>query len=162
MLVNLSGIVVRTTLVSTTGVRPPIEQILADLPVGGDYGSILAYFVERFFPTWRFLNMNPDLACVAAFAFLMGDEAVPAVYVYLDSSLVPNSWYYIYRYILLGKVPVPPTTGPVAGSPGPMTLISSNHFFPPPDGYFQSPFSPVGNPLLSPVSGNEYLIPVLF
>jgi hypothetical protein len=108
------------------------------LPVGGDYGTVLAYFVDRGRPTYGFAGMAPDMAVVAVEVFVVAFVViVPVVYLFVDQSMTAESWYYVYRY-LYGAKPFspPPNTGPVSGSPGPLTLISSNTFGSPSNGYF--------------------------
>ena len=115
------------------------------LPIGGDYGTILTYFVNRHRPTYGFAGMPPGKAVVAVEVFLVEGfflkvEAVPQVYLFLDQSMVSESWYYVYRYLygtgFLAGTPAPPATGPVSGSPGPLVLISSNVAGPPNKGTF--------------------------
>ena len=57
--------------------------------MGGDYGTILAYFVRKGLPTYRFADLPPQMACVAvvfyAAAFVF---PIPFAYVYLDNSLL--------------------------------------------------------------------------
>lgn len=111
-----------------------------DLPIGGDYGTILAYFVNRGRPTYGFSGMPPSMALVGVEAFNVDFVAlVPVVYLFLDQSMVAESWYYVYRYLYgtaLDGASVPVNTGPVSGSPGPLTLISSNTTKTPSNGYF--------------------------
>jgi len=111
-----------------------------DLPIGGDYGTILAYFVSRGRPTYGFFGMPPSMAVVGVEAFNVDFVALaPVVYLFLDQSMVAESWYYVYRYLYgtaLDKFSPPSSTGPVSGSPGPLTLISSNAAKTPNNGYF--------------------------
>lgn len=110
------------------------------LPIGGDYGTVLTYFVNRGRPTYGFFGMPPSMAVVGVEAFTVALLVlVPVVYLFLDQSLAAESWYYIYRY-LYGSAPDArsprPNTGPVSGSPGPLVLISSNVMGMPNNGYF--------------------------
>jgi hypothetical protein len=124
--------------ISTIGPSSPVYG--PGLPIGGDYGSILAYFVNRGRPTYGFVGMAPSMAVAGVEAFNVDFVAlVPVVYLFLDQSLVAESWYYVYRYLYgtaLEKLSPPPGTGPVSGSPGPLTLISSNATKTPNNGYF--------------------------
>jgi hypothetical protein len=110
------------------------------LPIGGDYGTVLAYFVNRGRPTYSFFGMPPSMAVVGVEVFVVAFVAiVPVVYLFLDQSMVAESWYYVYRYLYgtaLDGISVPANTGPVGGSPGPLTLISSNVTGAPNHGYF--------------------------
>jgi hypothetical protein len=112
-----------------------------DLPVGGDYGTVLSYFVDRGRPTYGFSGMAPDLAVVAVEVFVVALVViVPVVYLFLDQSMTAESWYYAYRYLYgstkMSSYSLPMNAGPVSGSPGPLTLISTNTFGPPSNGYF--------------------------
>ena len=111
------------------------------LPIGGDYGTVLSYFVDRGRPTYGFAGMAPDLAVVAVEVFTVDFVVVvPSVYVFLDQSMTAESWYYVYRYLYgstkLSSYSLPMNAGPVSTSPGPLTLISTNAFGPPSNGYF--------------------------
>jgi len=130
--------------VSGTSVPSPIAGIPSPygpgLPIGGNYGAILTYFVNRGRPTYCFFGMPPSMAVVGVEAFMGGLLSVlPMVYLFLDQSMVAESWYYVYRYLLqpFGTTLSPPAnTGPVSGSPGPLTLISSNVMGLPNNGFF--------------------------
>ena len=126
--------------ISTIGPSSPPLVYGPDLPIGGDYGTILTYFVNRGRPTYGFFGMPPSMALVGVEAFNVDFVAlVPVVYLFLDQSLVAESWYYVYRYLYgtaLDGTSVPVNTGPVSGSPGPLTLISSNTTKTPSNGYF--------------------------
>jgi hypothetical protein len=122
----------------------PGPVIGPNLPLGGDYGAILAYFVERGRPTYGFADLPPNMAVVAVELFfyvpLAGVE--PAVYLFLDSSLVPQYWYYVYRYVSDNIVPPDASVGPVSGSPGSLVLISGNVYGPPNQGLFPGHLPP--------------------
>jgi hypothetical protein len=110
------------------------------LPIGGDYGTILAYFVNRGRPTYGFAGMPPSKAVVGVEVFLYALGLAPQVYLFLDQSMAAESWYYVYRYLYgtaWGSIAPPlATAGPVSGSPGPLVLISSNVGGPPNGGVF--------------------------
>ena len=110
------------------------------LPIGGDYGTILAYFVNRARPTYGFFGLPPSMAVVGVEAFSLDFVVLaPVVYLFLDQSMVAESWYYVYRYLYgtaMDKLSPPASTGPVSGSPGPLTLISSNVIVQPNNGFF--------------------------
>jgi len=101
-----------------------------DLPMGGDYATILSYFVGKGRPTYRFADLPPQMACVALVCYVVALIPIPAVYLYLDNSLLPQYWYYVYRYILYGLSGVAPSAlqqiGIAPNSPGPMTLVLSD------------------------------------
>ena len=145
----------RSSAISTTS-RPSVYG--PGLPIGGDYGTILTYFVNRGRPTNGFYGMAPSKAVVGVEAFFNSSlhNLEPVVYLFLDQSMVAESYYYVYRY-LYGTAPAktiianpfsipvstptdsspPANTGPVSGSPGPLTLISSNVMVVQPNnGYF--------------------------
>ncbi len=151
------------------------------LPIGGDYGTILAYFVNRGRPTYGFSGMHPSMAVVGVEAFNVDFVAVvPVVYLFLDQSMAAESWYYVYRYLYgtaLDKFSPPANTGPVSGSPGPLTLISSNVMLLQPNNSYFSPvvlpkssgawplgkgktsLETVGNPMLVQISlGNAPIV----
>jgi hypothetical protein len=91
--------------------------------------------------------MAPDMAVVAVEVFVVAFVViVPVVYVFLDQSMTAESWYYVYRYLYgstsMSSYSLPANAGPVSGSPGPLTLISSNTFGAPSNGHF----SPVALP----------------
>jgi len=108
----------------------PIALHGPSLPIGGDYGTVLAYFVNRGRPTYGFAGMAPSKAVVAVETFVFALKIAPLVYLFLDQSMVSESWYYVYRYLYgsgsLVGASVPASAGPVSGSPGPLVLISSN------------------------------------
>jgi hypothetical protein len=146
------------------------------LPIGGDYGTILTYFVNRGRPTYGFTGLPPSMAVVGVEVFVVAFIVlVPVVYLFLDQSMVAESWYYVYRYLYgstLSGASLPPNTGPVVGSPGPLTLISSNVMGAPNNGFFDCvlpksqgamPLSGVGKLKLSEVPeamGNPMLVQV--
>ena len=127
------------------------------LPIGGDYGTVLSYFVDRGRPTYGFAGMAPDMAVVAVEVFVVAFVViVPVVYLFLDQSMTAESWYYVYRYMYgstaLASYSVPTNAGAVSGSPGPLTLISSNIFGPPSNGYFSPSVLPNSSGAM-PLSG---------
>jgi len=127
------------------------------LPIGGDYGTVLSYFIDRGRPTYGFAGMAPDMAVVAVEVFVVAFVViVPVVYLFLDQSMTAESWYYVYRYMYgstaLASYSVPTNAGPVSGSPGPLTLISSNIFGPPSNGYFSPSVLPNSSGAM-PLSG---------
>ena len=116
----------------TSQVRSPVAQNALDpwcrdLPIGADYPTILAYFVAKGRPTYRFADLPAEMACVALACYIVAIVPVPAVYLYLDDSLLPQYWYYVYRYILYGYSESAPAAlqqvAVVPNSPGAMTLI---------------------------------------
>ncbi|HLK47272.1 MAG TPA: hypothetical protein VKT49_04005 [Bryobacteraceae bacterium] len=116
-----------------TGPQP--QQVVGpNLPLGGDYGTVVSYFITRGRPTYAFSDQPPNMALVAIelFAFLPG-ALMPLVYVYLDSSMVSESWFYVYRYVN-NLAPPGPSTGAATGSSGPLVLISANVYLPPNEG----------------------------
>ena len=113
-----------------------------NLPLGGSYGDVLSYFVERGRPTYQFSDMPVEMALVAVelWAYLPG-AIMPCVYVFLDASLISECWYYVYRYVN-PLAPPAPTTGAVGGSPGPLGLISQNVALPANEGIFLAVLPP--------------------
>ena len=67
-----------------------------DLPIGADYGAILSYFVGKGLPTYKFADQPAEKACVALVCYLVVLIPLPLVYLYLDNSLLPQYWYYVY------------------------------------------------------------------
>src|ERR1039457_6872913 len=122
----------KLTLSGSIAVSSPSPYVIygPGLPIGGDYGTILTYFVNRGRPTYGFSGMAPGMAVVGVEAFNLDFVVLaPVVYLFLDQSMVTESWYYVYRYLYgtaADKISPPTNTGPVSGSPGPLTLISSN------------------------------------
>ena len=163
-----------SSAISTTGPSSTHLTYGPGLPIGGDYGTILAYFVNRGRPTYGFFGMPPSMALVGVEAFNVDFVAlVPVVYLFLDQSMVSDSWYYVYRYLYgtaLDKLSPPSGTGPVSGSPGPLTLVSSNATKTPSNGYFSPvvlPKSAGATPLGKPksvdkleVMGNPMLVQI--
>jgi hypothetical protein len=83
-----------------TGPQPPGGVIGPNLPIGGDYGTIVSYFIMRGRPTYGFSDQPPGMAVVAIELFALFPGAImPCVYLYLDSSMVSECWYYAYRYV---------------------------------------------------------------
>lgn len=147
-----------------TGPQPVVGP---NLPIGGDYGTVVSYFIMRGRPTYGFSDQAPGMALVAIELFaLFPGVILPCVYLYLDSSMVSECWYYEYRYV--NNLGPPATTmGAVSGSPGPLVLISENVYLPPNEGIMlaqipQSPgaipaatnlvYNPANNPLLTQVT----------
>ncbi len=127
-----------------------------DLPTGGDWESILMYFINHAVPTYKLVDLQPSQAFVA-FGFVMLDLifGIPCTYFYLDNSLVSQDDYYIYRYLYYGmNSPVQPSVGPSSNSSGPMTLICADTSALPANAYFAimgnptAPFT-LPNPMLS-------------
>ena len=132
----------KLTLSGSTAVSSPSPYVIygPGLPIGGDYGTILTYFVNRGRPTYGFSGMAPGMAVVGVEAFNLDFVVLaPVVYLFLDQSMVTESWYYVYRYLYgtaADEISPPANTGPVSGSPGPLTLISSNVTVQPNNGFF--------------------------
>lgn len=98
-----------------------------DLPTGGDEGSILSYFIGKNVPVYRFVDMPASQACIAlGYVYQVLFIPLPMAYLYLDSSLMGETWYYVHRYLFSGQAPVNPGVGPVSGGDGPLTLISED------------------------------------
>jgi len=142
-----------------SGNPPPPSLLYPDLPVGGDYGSILTYWVRKNVPTFRFAGLPADQACVAlGFEMLVAFILLSCGYLYLDKSMVPNASYWINLYLGNGRWPGVPGSGPVSGSAGPLTLISTDPgAAAPADGY--CPFFP---PLPGTDFDNPNLVQVSF
>ena len=113
-----------------------------NLPLGGDYGDVLSYFVARGRPTYQFSDLPVEMALVAVelWAILPG-AIMPCVYVFLDSSMSAECWYYLYRYVCPLSPPAP-TAGPMSASPGPLGLISQNVALPANEGIFLAVLPP--------------------
>jgi hypothetical protein len=81
-----------------------------------DFGSLLAYWVNRNRPTYRMADMasNMGLLAVESVTIVM-IVGVPNGYFYLHKSLVPQCWFYVYRYVLNNMVAPPASVGPAAG-----------------------------------------------
>jgi hypothetical protein len=57
------------------------ESLYPDLPIGGSYGDLLAYFVGKNVPTFRFVDMPASMACVAlGFAYIAVFFPIPIAY----------------------------------------------------------------------------------
>ena len=81
-----------SSAISRLGPSSPPLVYGPDLPIGGDYGTILAYFVNRGRPTYGFFGMPPSMAVVGVEAFNVDFVAlVPVVYLFLDQSMVSES-----------------------------------------------------------------------
>lgn len=120
----------------------PQTTVGPNLPLGGSYGDVLSYFVERGRPTYQFSDLSVEMALVAVelWAYLPG-AIMPCVYVFLDSSLVAEAWYYLYRYVM-PLAPPAPTAGPMNGSLSPLGLISQNVTLPANEGIFLAMLPP--------------------
>jgi len=141
------------------------ESLYPDLPIGGSYGDLLAYFVGKNVPTFRFVDMPASMACVAlGFAYIAVFFPIPVAYLYLDNSLTSQTWYYVYRYLADSQYAIPPSVGPVSGSSGPLTMISEDPSLMPADGgipFFLPPPTPQNNTNLVQVTlGQAPTIPL--
>lgn len=86
----------KLTLGGTSVVSTPYPYVIygPGLPIGGDYGTILTYFVNRGRPTYGFFGMPPGMAVVGVEAFDLDFVVLaPVVYLFLDQSMVTESWY---------------------------------------------------------------------
>jgi hypothetical protein len=126
--------------------QPTPESLYPDVPAGGDYGSLLAYFVRKNIPTFRFADLPPDKACVAmGCAYLAIFVPIPMAYLYLDNSMTSECWYYVYRYLANGSYATPPSVGVYKGN-GPMSLIGDDPSRPPADALLPFLIPSPGNP----------------
>jgi hypothetical protein len=123
-LTGVGGVKVGGIGPATTGGIATPSTYYPDLPLGGSYSSLLEYFVLKGVWTYQFAGIPPDKACAVLGVVFWNYKVTPkvyqfAMYLYLDNSLAPNDWYYVYRYLLGGQSDVPPSTAPKSGSPGP-------------------------------------------
>jgi hypothetical protein len=103
-------------------------DLYPDLPTSGSAESIQAYASTRSLPVFRFVDLPVDQGLVV-FSMLSANGVVPifAAFLYVDQSMAAQSWYCTYRYLSNGFYGPPlPTTGPIPGASGAMTLIASN------------------------------------
>src|ERR1035438_10398277 len=85
------GVPMKLTLSGSSAVSTPSPYFIygPGLPIGGDYGTILTYFVNRGRPTYGFSGMVPGMAVVGVEAFNLDFVVLaPVVYLFLDQSMV--------------------------------------------------------------------------